>query len=163
METTKKLTEIIKRRNFQSFWECFDYLKLASYSEAEALMISLDTFKGDIWSKVITSAKRKEGRPDVMVFSSGASYTSVFASSGSTTINGALYGGVDVAQPDDITVSIYVITDKANENYRELYKSYIETRIYEEIVELESHFKIIITNLTSELAIRLFNDGYKKQ
>ncbi len=163
MEITKKLSEIIKRRNFQSFWECFDYLKLASYSEPEALMLSLDTFKGDIWSKVITSAKRKEGRTDVMVFSSGASYTHMFAASGSTTINGAVFGGIDPAQPDDLTVNIYVMTDNANINYKELYKSYIETRVYEEIAELESHFKIITTNLTSELAIKLFNDGYKKQ
>ncbi len=194
-----KVREIHKRRNFQNFWECVEYLTLASYDEIDSIMGALDVFEGDVWGNVITAAKSK---PSVyngpsstntsadqgvmnMIFASGATYN--FVSSGSTTIAGAI-AGVDTAvagnnnivigngnitnwnvnvndtqyDEDDLYAQIFIITDKGNKNFKELYKAYIETKKYAEVPALEGHYKIVTINLKSELAIRLFNDGYSK-
>lgn len=189
MVIDKKILDIVDRRKFTSFWECFDYLILASYDEIEALMASLEIFEGNIWNDVISAAKKKFGK-DEMIFATGVTYN--FVSSGSTTIHnwvepdGDLITINDISGSDDdydddgdlipcshynngvrtdiedILVHIYVMTGKANKHYKELYKSYIETRMYEEVKELEDHFKLITLNLKTELAIKLFNDGYSK-
>lgn len=190
-----KVKEIHKRRNFQSFWECVDYLTLASYDEIESIMGALEVFEGNVWGNVITAAK---GKPSVyngpsssntsadqgvgninMMFASGGTYT--YALSGTSVI-----GGVDTAigngsiiigngnnitnwgindsqyDEDDLYAQIFIITDKGNNNFKDLYKAYIETKKYAEVPALEGHYKIVTINLKSELAIRLFNDGYSK-
>ena len=149
-----KIEEIVKRRNFQSFWECVDYLIHASYEEVDALMIALDLFNGEIWKNVITVAKYKpteNSAGHVMAFASGATYSF----SASPTIGRILDEG-------NISAHIYIISNEGDLKYKELYKSYIETKEYQEIKKLENQFKRVSINLNSELAIRLFNDGYSK-
>lgn len=164
----EKIQEIAKRRNFQSFWECVDYLILASYEEVDVLMIALDLFEGKIWDSVITVAKYTPSvsNPNpVMAFASGATYT---LSGGTTLITNGTgnysfsTGSNRTGDEEDLFAHIYVITDEGNLKYKEIYKSYIETREYQEIKKLENQYKKVSINLKSELAIRLFNDGYSK-
>lgn len=161
METTTvlsdKIRSIAERRQFTSFWEAFDFFKLASYSELEALQIASELFDGDVWKNVINASKKlRNNSSNNMTFFSGTTYTTNFASSGSTYVY-----GVDPIEnePDDVLVEIFVITKNANPKQMPIYKAYVLTRHYKEIPELESNIKIIQTELTTELAIKLFNDG----
>ena len=149
---------INERRNFSCFWEAVDYFKLASYSELEAMMIAMELFNGEIWNKVINASKgdRNNNR---MLFASGS--TSFYSYSGMTTLTGNALGEQVHIKPDDIIVHLFVMTDKADVKLRPIYKSYIETREYEPIPHFEGHIKTITIELTTELAINLFNDGYK--
>lgn len=149
----EKIKSIVLRRKFVNFWECFDYFKLASYSEIDAMMIASEFF--GVWDGVLNVAKKK---PDSSVgyWSSGAT-TGTFVSSGITYI-----GGVDLCQEDDLIVKIFFMTSEANPRYKDLYKSYIETREYEEVPELEPHFKCVTMKLETELGIKLFNNGFEK-
>lgn len=158
---TPKLQQIAERRKFASFWEAFSYFKLAAYDEVEALQIASELFNGDVWSNVINAAKATNsysGNAINYAFVSGATYLTSISSSGSTYIM-----GTDVAKsdPDDLDVEIYVMTDKANPAYKAIYKAYVETRTYAPISSLETQIKIIKINLTTELAISIFNNGYK--
>lgn len=165
MITDNKLKEIVERRKFTNFWEAFDYLKLAGYEETEAMLFACDLFDGDIWGKVVNASKNfivshAEGGGGFM-FASGTSYVTTVSSSGSS-FNYNM--GIDPATDtnDDLLVQIFVMTDKANPNFKSIYKAYVETRKYEENPVLESHIKTISIQLTTELAIKLFNDGYSK-
>lgn len=150
-----KLKEIAKRRNFTSFWEAFDFFKLASYSELEALMIASELFEGDIWRNTIYATKEQyvpvsdESENDVTMTMWAPSHRYI-------PIRG------DSNDYDDISVEIFVMTETANKNYLPIYKSYLKTKKYKEIPELESQIKIVKTILTTELAINLFNDGCEK-
>jgi hypothetical protein len=153
METTTVLNDKIKsisdRRQFTSFWEAYDYFKLATYSELESLQIASELFDGDAWKNVINASKRLSSDNYAFSFVSGSTY----------------YMGVDPARntpdPDDVEIEVFVMNNSANPAYMPIYKAYIETRHYKEIPELESQIKIIRTTLTTELAIKLFNNGYK--
>ena len=169
METTthlsEKLKSIAKRRNFTSFWEAYDYFKLASYSELEALQIASELFDGDVWKNVINASKRLSGNNYAYGFVSGSTYTIGFVSSGTTSFvspNPFDEPIIRESEPDDVDIEVFVMNDLANPAYMPIYKAYVETRQYKEVTELESHIKIIRTTLTTELAIKLFNDGYNK-
>ena len=168
MITDNKLKEIVERRKFTNFWEAFDYLKLAGYEETEAMLFACDLFDGDIWGKVVNASKNfinshSEGGGGNFSFASGTSYVVNFSDSGASGAY-SYVGGVDPAtiQPDDLKVQLFLMTDKANPNFKSIYKAYVETRKYEENPVLESHIKTISIQLTTELAIKLFNDGYSK-
>lgn len=100
------------------------------------------------------------GNNNRMSFASGS--TSHYSYSGMTTLNGYTLGEPVHIKPDDIIVHLFVMTDEADIKLKPIYKSYIETREYEPIPEFEGHIKTITIELTTELAISLFNDGYKK-
>jgi hypothetical protein len=174
-----KLKEIAERRNFTSFWEAYDYFKLASYSELKSLQIASELFNGDVWKNVINASKcinsdyNQAGYSNYS-FVSGATYTSNLTLSGATTF---IVTNPDEFQreladvgrsrnrqlePDDVIIEVFVMTNNGNPAYMPLYKAYVETRHYKEIPELESQIKIIKTELSTELAITLFNDGYNK-
>lgn len=166
IDKDEKLKTIIKRRNFKNFWECFDYLKLASYDELEALFISTELFNGNIWNDVITVAK-KNVEEEQGYFASGQTVNFV---SGSTYVGegdifiGLANGGAREYShdSDNILVKIYYMTDESKECYKGLYKSYVETREYENIPELETHIKSVSIKLETELAIKMFNEGFTK-
>lgn len=167
METTTvlndKMIEIAKRRKFTSFWEAFDYFKLATYDEITALKIASELFDGEVWKNVINASKKLNFDSANYSFISGVTYNINFSSSGSTTIIGGIDPAVEYThEPDDLEVEIFVISSEGNKAYMPIYKAYVETRQYKEVPELEPHIKIIRTTLSSELAINLFNDGYKK-
>lgn len=159
----EKMIEIANRRQFTSFWEAFDYFKLASYDEVTALQIACELFDGDVWKNVINASKRTgtSGFGDYS-FVSGATYSVNFASSGSTTIMSVDPAVNYESEPDDVDIEVFVISNKGDKAFMPIYKAYTETRQYKEVPELEPHIKIIRTTLSSELAIKLFNDGYKK-
>ena len=144
-----KIKEIAERRKFNSFWEAYDYFNLASYSELESLQIAAELFDGDVWKNVINAAKRQKHNDNGFVCFSGATYISD-------------YTRPPKHEPDDIDVEIFVLTESANPKFLPIYRAYTETRKYNEIPELEAHIKIIRTTLTTELAIRLFNDGQNR-
>ena len=52
-----KIKSIADRRKFTSFWEAYDYFKLATYSELESLQIASELFDGDVWKNVINTSK----------------------------------------------------------------------------------------------------------
>ena len=167
MEIDKKIVEIGKRKNFTSFWECFDYMKLANYNELEALMTSLELFDGKVWNRVINAAMIHP-KNDIAIFSSGATYT-VSGSTGFSNshlnivrTNNQILAGIDPCNSDDLFVEIFLMTADAKDWYIPLYRSFVETRIYEPIKELEKHIKAVQINLTTELAINLFKSGYEK-
>jgi len=122
------------------------------------MMIAMELFDGQIWDKVINASKgdRDNNR---MSFASGT--TSFFSYSGMTRITGEALGEPVHVKPDDIIVHLFVMTDKADVKLKPIYKSYVETREYEPVSEFEGHIKTITIELTTELAINLFNDGYK--
>lgn len=160
---TKKVNETIlaihERRKFSCFWEAFDYFKLASYTELNAMMIAMELFDGQIWDKVINTSKGDREK-NSMSFASG--YTSHFSYSGMVTLGGDMLGESTHIKPDDLIVHLFVMTDKADVKLKPIYKSYIETREYEPVPEFEGHIKTITIELTTELAINIFNDGYKR-
>src|ERR1700747_2145908 len=128
----EKIKKVVERRGFTNFWEAFRYMSDAGYSELESLKIGLEIFNGCVWDKVIHTAY-KQPNENKVYFSSGstATYTSGMR----------YFAGVDVAdiEPDDLMAVIYIMTKEANPIYLPIYKSYIETRKYAEISELESH------------------------
>lgn len=144
-----KIKEIASRRNFDSFWEAYDFFKLASYDELTSVKIGLELFNGNVWTNVINAAKKSK-RTGNFQFFSGSSY---YVMSTDTAIH---------SEPDDIDVEIFTMTKLSNPVYIPIYKAYLETRQYKEIPELESHIKKITTTLTTELTISLFNNGHKQ-
>lgn len=165
METvlTEDFKRIAERRKFTSFWEAYDFFKLAGYDELKSLKIALELFKGNVWVNVINASKRLADSGN-FGFVSGATYDINLACSGTTSfISPDPFGEPTIKQhePDDVEIQIFVMSSLANPSYMPMYKAYSETRHYQEIPELESHIKIIKTTLTTELAIKLFNDGYK--
>lgn len=92
MEIDKKILEICERRKFTSFWEILDYLTLANYEEVEAMMISLEIFKGDIWNRVIDVHQKSIYTTDNAIFEGN----NVATSASSFTIN------VDQIEPEEI-------------------------------------------------------------
>lgn len=44
MRETDEMKKILKAKKFESFWQCFDYVRLIGRSDIEALRISLDLF-----------------------------------------------------------------------------------------------------------------------
>lgn len=149
-----KIAEISKRRGFISFWEAFDYMLLANYSELEAMMIGLELFNGQIWDKVINASCKQNN--EIYIYSGSSVIWNIDGSS-STTVQ----WGTDVAnsEPDDLLVEVFIMTREANPVYMPIYKSYIETRKYTEIPMLEKHIKSITLKLTTELSINLFKNG----
>jgi len=159
-----KIKSIADRRKFTSFWEAYDYFKLATYSELESLQIASELFDGDVWKNVINTSKRLSGGNSPYAFVSGSTYNISLVSSGTTSFvspDPFAEPTISESEPDDVEVEIFVMNDLANTAYMPIYKAYVETRYYKEVPELESHIKIIRTTLTTELAIKLFNDGYK--
>ncbi len=152
---TNKIKEIIKRREFTSFWEVFDFMVNASYTELEAMKMGLEVFDGKIWDKVINAAW-VTGKNEI-VFTSG--YTTTFSTSG-TVFGVDPCGSLD--DPDELMVEIYIMTKEANPLYLPIYKSYVETRNYSPEPELDKHIKSISIKLKTDLAINLFKDGCKK-
>ena len=73
--------------------------------------------------------------------------------------------GVDTATDtatDDRLVTIFMLSNGAKpfkDVYKSMYKAYIETRKYEPIEELEKHIKIIEIKLTTDLGIKMFDNG----
>jgi len=151
-----KMLEIAKRRGFTSFWEAFDYMLLANYSELEALMVGLEMFDGKVWDEVINATCKIVNNNEIYAFSSSTSTNSVFFDSRYTM-------SIDPCEPDDLLVEVFIMTKEANQIYMPIYKSYIETRKYAEIPMLEKHIKIITLKLTTELAINLFKEGCKNK
>lgn len=171
IQIDEKIRQINERKKFSSFWELFDYMILANYDELEAMMTSLQLFDGKVWDRVLNAAKIKtrsgiNNDLAIGVFSSGTSYT--YSASTSFSIFGnndpddnPVRYQVGNSQPDDLLVEIFIMTNDALEAYKPMYKSYIETRKYKEEPELEKHIKSVTLKLTTELSIKLFNDGYK--
>lgn len=151
MNIDDKIKEIAIRRKFTNFWECFDYLVLANYDEMESILFSLELFNGNVWDKVLAAKVIYGIKEDVYC---------------SNWVIGSI-GGVDPAidfktpTNDEQLVEIYFMTSKANELYKPAYKAYIETREHEMQSVLEGHIKSITIKLTTDLAIKMFNDGYK--
>lgn len=144
---TSELKKIAEKRNFTSFWEAFNYFKLASYTEIEALQFAAELFNGDIWGNVISATKENA------IQNLNIRYE----------VNGISFvAGLDPASSnfDELNVEIYILTDKANPVYKAIYKAYVETKKYAPIEALDTHIKMIKINLTSEIAIELFNNGY---
>lgn len=152
-----KIKEICERHNYTSFWEIFDYMKLASYDEVEALMIASGLFYGDIWGRVINAAKATDNTQ--MTFASGMTYSVAVGLNG--TYNYTV--GIDTARiPDEMFIEVFLITDKGHSSHMPIYRAYVETRKYERVPELEEHIKSVKIQLTTELAMKLFNEGYNK-
>lgn len=168
-----KIIEIHNRRKFSCFWEAFDYFKMAGYPEIEALTIGLELFDGVIWDKVINASKANVNQGN-QTFGSGttAAYSIAFTCSGSTSMAifdnepvGRNYfenGNYTKIEEDNLLVHLYVMTNKANPKLKSIYKAYVETRDYEQHPEFDDHIKMLTVELSSELGINLFNDGYKK-
>jgi len=154
----EKIKKIAKRREFTSFWEAVQYMLDAGYTELEALKIGLELFDGNVWDNVINASWRN---PTSSVNNYLTGYTATVTSSGATA---NYFLGVDPAinEDDDLMVEVFSMTKESNPIYLPIYRSYIETRNYDEIKELESHIKSTRFKLTSELAINLFKDGCKK-
>ncbi len=169
----KKIEEICERKKFTNFWEAFDFMKMAGYSEIEAIMIGLEIFEGHIWNRVINAAKVDTNKWQG-TFITGMTYNINITNTASTS----MWFGVDAADSedmdigdDDVTyerqsdaemVELFIMTEKANPFYMPIYKAYVETRKYETMPELDEHIKSIKVNLTTELAIKIFSDGYSK-
>lgn len=164
----EKIREVSKRKKFTSFWEVFDYMKLANYEELEAMMTALQLFDGKVWDRVINAAKVNY-KSNEGVFASGCT----ISYSGSTMwwpekdndeSEEIEYVIIDDKshEPDNLMVEIFLMTNDAMDLYKPLYKSYIETRKYKFEPELEKHIKSIKLYLTTELAIKLFMDGYNQ-
>lgn len=145
-----KIKEICERRKFTSFWEAFDYMKLANYDEIEALMISSQLFNGKIWDRVVNAGKQASN--SLMYYSGGTT----------TTLTGNWTVDLDPGVSDDLLIEIVLMTNKGLESCLPIYKAYAETRKYAPNDFLESHIKLITINLTTELGISLFNDGFKR-
>jgi len=153
-----KMKKVAERREFTNFWEAFRYMSDAGFTELEALKIGLELFDGKMWTNVINASWRNDTQAGKAVFTFSSGYTTTITSSGATYI-----GGIDPAtcEPDDLMVEIFIMTKEGNPIYQPIYKSYIETRNYDEIPELENHIKSITIKLTTELAINLFKEGCK--
>ena len=146
VEVSDKLKEILDRKNFTSFWSCFDYLKLANYEEIEALMIAGQRFNWDIWSNVIHKATNRPYK--ILVNSTGSTHN---------------YGVSDEEEPDDLPIEIFLMTKQANPSMMPIYKAYVKSRDYEPIETLEKQIKSIKMTLTTELAMALFKDSLIKK
>jgi len=155
-----EIVEACERHKYDSFWEVFDYMKLAAYEEVDAMMTASAMFYGDIWGRVINASKVNKMLGEA-VFATGSTYS--FSSSGLTSLNYHVMG-VDPyeAEEDDLMVEIFLITDVGNPVHMPIYRAYLETRKYKIVPELEEHIKSIQIQLTTELAIKLFNEGYSK-
>ena len=151
-----KLRTIIKNKNFPNFWECFDFMTLLGYSEVESLMVSSDIFEGKIWDRVI-GAKIKELHG---VTINGTGVGAQIGRSNSLLVSDT--NGHSAWTDGNLAVEVYLLTDKSNENFKEIYKSYVETEKYETVNEIEGHIKTLNITLTTELAQRLFKDGKQK-
>jgi hypothetical protein len=143
-----KIKKVVKCREFTNFWEAFQYMLDAGYTELEALKIGLELFNGDIWGNVINTSWKTSS---IEVTLNG----DTIHSSSSTY----LVGNIAV---DDLIVEMFLMTKEGNRVYQPIYKSYTETRKYCEIPELESHIKSIRFKLTTELAINLFKHHVKQ-
>jgi len=165
----EKIREVCNRKKFISFWEVFDYMKLANYEELEAMMTALQLFDGKVWDRVINVAKVKNNS-NVVEFASGYTYNysgATMIEYGDYLIDDEIEYLVDDEfetphEPDNLMVEIFLMTNDAMDVYKPLYKSYTETRIYKFEPELEKHIKSIKLELTTELAIKLFKDGYNQ-
>lgn len=157
----EKIKEICERRKFISFWEAFDYMKLANYSELEAIMIALQLFNGKIWDKVVFTKKLSNNN------NNGGSVSGVSSlrilSSGTVREDNRGSEINDNFEVDNMNVKIFIMTEEADAIYLPVYKAYAETREYAPNLMLENHIKIITTSLTTELGIQLFNDWYNTQ
>ena len=149
-----KIQEIAKRREFTNFWEAFEYMIVAGYPEIEAIMIGLKLFNGKLWDNVVNAALITPNNN--IMFSSGYTTTMTISS-----INGILTDSA-MSEPEDLMVEVYIMTKNSNPIYKAMYKSYAETRKYDEIPELENHIKAISFTLTTELGMSMFKNGYKK-
>ena len=159
----KEIVEACERHKYDSFWEVFDYMKIAAYEEVDAMMTASAMFYGDIWGRVINASKvnKKLGE-------------AVFATGGTYNITGDWLNrarnvnyqvmGVDPyeTEDDDLMIEVFLITDKGNAVHMPIYRAYLETRKYKVVPELEEHIKSIQIQLTTELSIKLFNEGYAK-
>lgn len=153
-----KMQEIAKHRGFTNFWEAFDYMILANYTEIEALMIGLEMFNGKIWDDVI-NASWKDNQQLTWIASSGTTMLT-----GRIDSEGNYIMGYDPAnESDDLNIKIFIMTSHSNPVYLPIYKSYVETRKYAEIEMIEKHIKEIRIKLTSELLINLFKEGCKNK
>lgn len=140
-QTRDKIKDISTRKGFTSFWECFDYMVLADYTEFDAIMVSLEIFDGDIWGSVINAR---------IISADDYFYDSY-----------QLFARDDHAR-NNSRVEIFIMTEEAKEIYKPIYKVYIETRNEHEQPDLEKHIKSVLVNLQTTLAVNLFNDGYKQ-
>lgn len=153
----EKMQKVAERRGFTNFWEAFRYMSDAGFSELEALKVGLELFNGKMWDGIIDAAW-KSCSSNVVTWSTGSTMNYNLVVTGVT-----LFGSIDPANsdPDDLLVEIFIMTKDAKPSYLPLYKSYIETRYYAELPELEAHIKSITFKLTTELAIHLFKEGCK--
>ncbi len=164
-----KIQDFCERRKFTSFWEAFDFLKMAAYEETEAILIASEIFKGDIWGQVINGGRITK---KIIESDSFSASTSTVLGSGANgqflTVNGNTVGfgsyshGNSPTPLKEIFIELFLLTEKANPEHKSIYKSYVLTRELEEIPELESHIKRITIELTTQLAINMFNEGYIK-
>jgi hypothetical protein len=169
----KKIQEICERRKFTSFWEAFDYMKLASYEEVEAIMIALQLFNGKIWDRVVFATKTYDDMSDDVCMSGGTYIMRVMGdddgADDETDIENDPSPLRIVADTDDVspfctdvmTVKLFIMTEEADEVYLPVYRAYAETRDYEPNETLEKHIKPLTTRLTTEIGIKLFNSWKK--
>ena len=145
----EKIIEVCKDKGITNFWECFEFMTLAGYGELESIITSLEVSNGDIWNDVINVQSRINPY--------------VYDGRTITRINTVM--GVDTATDtatDDRLVTIFMLSNGAKpfkDVYKSMYKAYIETRKYEPIEELEKHIKIIEIKLTTDLGIKMFDNG----
>lgn len=156
----KEIVETCEHHKYNSFWEVFDFMKTAAYEEVEAMMTASAMFYGDIWGRVINASKVNRLLGEAS-FVTGSTYNYT------RLVNGDNYVfGIDPCDnnfdEDNLIVEIFLVTDVGNPVHMSIYKAYLETRKYKIIPDLEKHIKSIQIQLTSELAIKLFNEGYSK-
>ena len=168
-----KIEEIAKRKGFTNFWEVFDYTLVAGYNELDALKISLELFKGNIWDDVIsfnsTPLFHKEDEDDFIIDEPVPTPADNFVDyvleynqivPRVWNINGDLAPNetTPINEPDNLNVVVYIMTSDYNPVYKALYKAYIETRKYLQISELDKNIKEIKLILKTELAIEMFKN-----
>lgn len=67
-----------------------------------------------------------------------------------------------IQDQDSLLVEITILTNYTEKIHIPIYKSYMKTRKYEEISELEKNIKTVNIMLTTELGMQFFIDELKK-
>lgn len=165
----EELKNICKKKNFHTFWELFEFLMLTGSHEVEALLMSLDIFDGDIWSKVV----------DINIEGGDFTVDNIGDYDDYEQYETEDVEVVEVVDTDDIivdvgdettpvnydviNVSVYVLTNISNNKFKSIYKSYIQTMKYDEIAQIDNHVKKINLRITSNIMIRLFDEWLEEK
>ncbi len=139
MKYSEKLIEIIKTKNFKTFWHCLDYLMLAGYNSIDAYGITVKEFGSDLFSKVAFGHTINDGSFNPMV-GVGHRY--------------AMDPVTNIVREQQLNVTLIVgLIDETNIHLSELYSDYRKWWNEEKFIthqfDIESTCEIIkITSLT---------------